>query len=55
MASVVALTLTGCGGDGGGSKVPSATSGGSATSPGGSAVQGGAGDVAAYVQASANT
>ncbi|MFJ6651089.1 hypothetical protein ACIQPS_36345 [Streptomyces sp. NPDC091290] len=47
----MALMLTGCGGDGGGSRVPSAKCGGPATLPGGSAVQGGGDDVAAYVQA----
>ncbi|GAA2260882.1 hypothetical protein GCM10010415_24220 [Streptomyces atrovirens] len=50
-ASVVALALTGCGGDEGDSDIPTAASGGAATPSAGSDAQGGGDDVAAYVQA----
>ncbi|WP_405818312.1 hypothetical protein OG241_25800 [Streptomyces sp. NBC_01390] len=52
--SVMALALTGCGGDEGGSKVPSAATGGATTSGSSAGSSGGSGagdDVAAYVAA----
>lgn len=49
--SVMAFALTGCGGDDGGSKVPTAASGGATTASGSSAGDGSGDDVAAYVAA----
>jgi hypothetical protein len=51
VASVVALALSGCGGDDGESEIPTAASGGATTSSVGSDGQSGGDDVAAYVQA----
>ncbi|MFF8102588.1 hypothetical protein ACF07S_23045 [Streptomyces sp. NPDC016640] len=50
-ASVVVLALTGCGGDGGESDIPTAASGGATTPSAGSDGAGGGDDVAAYVRA----
>jgi hypothetical protein len=51
VASVMALALTGCGGDEGESDIPTAASGGATTQSADSDAQGGGDDVAAYVQA----
>ncbi|MFB8025288.1 hypothetical protein ACFQ6U_20875 [Streptomyces sp. NPDC056465] len=50
-ASVMAFTLTGCGGDDGGAKVPTAGGGDASASASGTGGQGGGDDVAAYVTA----
>ncbi|WP_327748258.1 hypothetical protein [Streptomyces europaeiscabiei] len=51
VASVVAFTLTGCGGDDAGSRVPTAGGGDSSTSTTATGEQGGGDEVAAYVKA----
>ncbi|MFF7854363.1 hypothetical protein [Streptomyces sp. NPDC007904] len=50
-ASVMALALTGCGGDDGEPDIPTAADGGATTASAGSDGQGGGDDVAAYVRA----
>ncbi|MDT0613635.1 hypothetical protein [Streptomyces lancefieldiae] len=51
VASVMALALTGCGGEEGESEIPTAASGGATASSAGQDGQSGGDDVAAYVQA----